>query len=101
MLSILMPLVSHFIGIIINLKYPKLDAENEAEVIKQSTSSFLSVMLGMVLIAITAIVITHIVGVLNSTLILFLATTLYIIINIILYLYITNKGTKKFNSITV
>ncbi len=101
MLSILMPLVSHFIGIIINLKYPKLDAENEAEVIKQSTSSFLSVMLGMILIGITAIVITHVVGVLSSTLILFLATILYIIINIILYLYLTNKGTKKFNSLTV
>ena len=49
-LSILIPLVSHFIGLITNLKYPKLDWENTAEVVKQSTSSFIAVMLGMFLL---------------------------------------------------
>ena len=46
-LSILIPLISHFVGLIVNLKYPKLDWENTAEVVKQSTSSFVSVMIGI------------------------------------------------------
>ena len=51
--SILLPLISETIGIIINLKYPKMDAKNDTEVVKQSMSSTVSVFTGMVIIGIT------------------------------------------------
>ena len=100
-LSILTPLVSHFIGIIVNLKFPKLDYENATEVVKQSASSFISVMIGMILFIISAIVITNIIGKINATLLLMLSMITYIIIDIILYLYLINKGVKDFNNLSV
>ena len=100
-ISILIPLISHFIGIIINLKYPKLDWENTAEVVKQSTSSFLSVMIGMVILVIIAIVLSKVVGTINSLLILLMFTGIFLLIDIILYLYLINKGTKEFDKLTI
>ena len=51
--SILIPLIAETIGIIINLKYPRMDAKNDTEVVKQSISSAISVFIGMILTGIT------------------------------------------------
>ena len=51
--SVLLPLVSETVGIIINLKYPRMDAKNDTEVVKQSLSSSISVFTGMGIIAVT------------------------------------------------
>ncbi|MBR3199239.1 MAG: hypothetical protein IKG27_04415 [Bacilli bacterium] len=100
-LSIILPLVSHFVGLIVNLKYPKLDAENSAEVVKQSMSSFVSVMIGMVLLLVTVAITIKIVGSINSVLILSIVTIVYMVIDIILYLYLINKGSKDFNNLSI
>jgi len=100
-LSILIPLVSHFIGLITNLKYPKLDWENTAEVVKQSTSSFISVMIGMLLMMISIVIIISILGKINSTLVLVIFTGIYCIINILLYMYLTTKGVNKIKKLSV
>ena len=101
LLSILMPLVSHFIGIIMNLKYPKLDFENSAEVVKQSTSSFLSVMVGMLLLITSVIIVTKLIEFISSLLILLIFLGIYIIIDIILYTYLTKVSVKEFNKLTI
>ena len=100
-LSILLPLVSHFVGIIVNLKFPKLDWENATEIVKQSFSSFLSVMIGMVLLVINFTIISNIVGEINSTILLVIITAIYILIDILLYLYLATKGSKDFNKLSV
>lgn len=100
-LSILIPLISHFIGLIINLKYPKLDFENSAEVVKQSTSSFISVMMGMIFLIISIVIFTNIIGKINATILLLIATIIYLLIDIILYLYLTKKGVKEFNNLSI
>ncbi len=100
-LSILIPLVSHFIGLIVNLKYPNLNWENSAEVVKQSTSSFISVMLGMALFVLTSMVIFNVIGKISGTLLLIIVTTTYILIDIILYLYLLRRGTVDFNNLTI
>ena len=51
--SILFPLTAETMGIIINLKYPRMDAKNDTEVVKQSISSSISVFAGMAIIGIT------------------------------------------------
>ena len=51
--SIIIPLTAETMGIIINLKYPRMDAKNDTEVVKQSMSSAISVFLGMGIISIT------------------------------------------------
>lgn len=101
LLSILMPLVSHFIGLIINLKYPNLDFENSAEVVKQSTSSFLSVMLGMLLLIFSVIIVTKLIEIISSIYILLIFLVLYIIIDIILYTYLINVSVKEFNKLSI
>ena len=85
-LSLLAPLISHFVGLIINLKFPKLDAENAAEVVKQSTSSFLAVMIGMVLVVLSVAFTMKLAGEISSTLILLLIFIFYLISIFILYL---------------
>lgn len=100
-LSVLIPLVSHFIGLIINLKYPNLNWENSAEVVKQSTSSFVSVMIGMVLLMLSSIAIFSIIGKISSTLILIISTIIYILINSILYVYLLRIGIKDYNKLTI
>ena len=99
-LSIVMPLISHFIGILINLKYPKLDAESSAEVVKQSTSSLVSVMIGMALMFfnIGLIIVSMIIG-LNNILVLSLMVVKFTIFDLLLYLLLNKWGTKKFNSL--
>ena len=99
-LSVLMPLVSHFIGILINLEYPKLDAQNSTEVVKQSTSSMLSVFIGMMILVANIPFVLGLLKFTSSTLFLFIAVIIYAIIDVILYLNLCNKGVKKFNSLT-
>ncbi len=99
--SILIPLVSHFIGLIVNLKYPKLNWENPAEVVKQSASSFISVMIGMVLLIITVGIIVNLIGNINTSLLLSIITIIYIIIDFLLYLYLIKKGVKDFNNLCI
>ena len=100
-LSIIMPLVSHFIGIIVNLRHPKLDFENSTEVVKQSASSFISVMIGMILIFISLTIMFKLVGVISSTLILLIFTITYLLIDIVLYIYLVNYGVKYFNKLNI
>ena len=100
-LTILIPLVSHFIGLIINLKYPKLDAENSTEIVKQSMSSFISVMIGVLLLILSYLIISNLIGLFTPTNILIITILIYLIINIILYLILSNYGVKKFNQLSV
>jgi ABC-2 type transport system permease protein len=101
LLSILAPLVSHFIGLIVNLKYPKLDAENSTEVVKQSASSLVSVTIGMALMIISFIIITNFIGSVSPLLILGLCIIAFLLIDILLYIFLTTWGVKKFNKLSI
>lgn len=99
-LTVLMPLVSHFTGLIINLKFPKLEYDSPTEVVKQSVSAFAAVMLDFI------ILIALVYGLMklmdhSVLLILSLLTLLFAIIDIILYIYLAKRGTKIFNELTV
>ena len=99
-LAIVMPLISHFIGILINLKYPKLDAESSAEVVKQSTSSLVSVMIGMgIMFFDIAIIVVSMIFNINPKIVLLAMTLKFLVIDSILYLILNKWGTKKFNSL--
>ncbi len=100
-LSVIIPLVSHFIGIIVNLKYPKLNAESSTEVVKQSASSFISVMLGMILLMINFIAILKVEKYVSSFLIILICTIVYIVIDLILYIYLAKKSVKDFNALSI
>ena len=101
-LSFILPLVSELIGIIMNLKYPKLDATNPTEVVKQSMSSMLSVFIGMGLIAATLFILIKLLAQnLNTNLILLIFTGIYSLISIILLYLLEKNSSKQFNSLDI
>ena len=101
LLSIILPLVSHFIGLIVNLKFPKLDAESSTEIVKQSISSFISVMIGMLLLLGNIMLIVKVFKSYNAILVLIIFTCVYLIIDVILYIYLSSQGIKDFNNLTI
>ncbi len=100
--SIILPLVSETIGILVNLKYPKMDAENDTEVVKQSMSSMISVFIGIALSFITIFVLVMLLNVgISSTLVLTLSNLFYIISFSLLFIYLNKYGNRIFNRINV
>ena len=98
--SIILPLVSEMIGIIVNLKYPKMDAQNDTEVVKQSMSSFISVFGGMVLLGLTIYLLYRLVQMnIQLDLIILYSLTFYTAVYLILMVYLKKRSIKKFNSI--
>ena len=53
--SIVLPIVAEVIGIIVNINHPKMDAENDTEVVKQSSSSMISVFAGFGMLGLTVL----------------------------------------------
>ena len=100
--SIILPLVSETLGILINLKYPKMDAENDTEVVKQSMSSTVAVFTGMIIIGLTVYILYKCLSYnIFPDLIILYGLIVYTIICLLLLIYLNKKGTKEFNSINV
>ena len=95
-----MPIVSSLIGITVNLKYPKLDATNDTEVVKQSLSSMVSVFIGFGLVGITGILIMKMIDFnINNYIIILLINILYSIICFGLWIYLKKTCDKSINNI--
>ena len=99
MISISLPLIAELVGIICNLKYPKMDAENDTEVVKQSMSSFVAVMFGFILMGITNGLSFGLAKLVSVRLSLFICLIVSVMVCALLMLYLNNKGTKLFNNI--
>lgn len=100
--SIILPLVAELIGIIVNINHPKMDAENDTEVVKQSSSSMISVFAGFGMLGLTVLGIIGLVNFgLESYLILLIFLAIYSLICLLLLIYLKTKGTKNFEAINV
>jgi ABC-2 type transport system permease protein len=99
--SIVLPFVAELIGIIVNLKYPKMDANNDTEVVKQSTSSAVAVFAGMFLAGITIFGLFYFVTNIPVSLIVALGLSFYTLLFALLMLYLKHKGVEDFESINV
>lgn len=100
--SILLPLVSETIGIIINLKYPKMNATNDTEIVKQSLSSNIAVFIGMGMSGITVFLLFNAIeyGLSNNNIML-LFLSAYAIIYAGLLLILRKISEKCFDNITI
>ena len=100
--SIILPLLSETIGIIVNLKFPKMDASNDTEVVKQSMSSSISVFTGMGLIGITMFgIFKAISSNIQIDLIIAIILVIYIFLYAVLWGYLKKTSVKRFNEINV
>ena len=100
--SVLFPLVTELIGIIVNLKYPKVDASNDTEIVKQSMSSFVSTLIGMGLLGISVVALFSLLGSgLNNNLIILIFIGVYGFFCLGLWLILNKICDKYFNNINV
>ena len=100
--AIIIPLVAETIGILANLKYPKMEFENDTEVVKQSFSTTIAVFIGMFLTGLSIyLLIQGVISNINIDLILFLGLLFYTLVFIVLMIYMNKKSVKEFNEITV
>ncbi len=100
--SIIVPIFAETIGIVINLKYPKLDAINDAEVVKQSMSSSVAVFLGLGLSGLSVFGLVQGISMgLGIVPVMAIAVGVYALLDIALYLYLKRNSQKKFNEINV
>lgn len=91
--------ISANIGLIINLKYPKMNAMNDTEVVKQSMSSMISVFIGMGLFFGSILSIIFLQDYININLLLLLHGILIIVISIILYIILIKWGSREYRKI--
>ena len=96
--SIVVPTFSAILGLIINLKHPKLDASSDTEIVKQSMSSFISVSLGL-FIGMVIVAITIISGMKN--IVFLIEVLIFIIADLLLWQWLKNSGVKKFERLNV
>ena len=94
--AIVMPLVTELIGVFIDLKYPRFNAENDAEVVKQSPAVMVASFLGLGLTIVTISLTSILVFVMGQTLGLAIVTALYTVIFLILFWIIQNYGEQKY-----
>ena len=100
--SVLLPLIAETIGIIINLKYPRMDAQNDTEVVKQSMSSSISVFIGMIIIGITAFLLYKgLIANIPNNIINIIFITAYAIIYLGLIVLLHKTVDKNFDNIVV
>lgn len=100
--SVIMPMVAELMGIIVNLKYPKMDAKDDVEVVKQSMSSMIAVFTGMgaSIVMLSIISMAFLSG--NSATETIGAGLLFgvVVVGMLLF-YLKQKGVEEFNAIDV
>ena len=95
--SIIAPSIAAVFGLIINLKFPKMDASSDAEVVKQSMSSMVSVFGGMILAGVF-VALTFILAALGS-LGMLIEVILLAIILLVLWIILSLYGKKRYKQI--
>ena len=102
LVSFLLPLIAETIGIIVNLKYPRMDAKNDTEVVKQSMSSTLSVFIGMGIIGIDIFLLFKAIEAnISNTIIIAIFIVIHSIIYFGLYTFLRKICDKCFEEILV
>ena len=99
LVSIMVPTLTAIIGLLINLKHPKMDAASDTEVVKQSMSSMIFVMIGMVAGIVTAILMAAFYEIVNTLLVIELI--ILAIITLGLWLILKKYGQKRFKQISI
>ncbi len=99
--TVIMPTLIAIFGLIINLKYPKMDATSDAEVVKQSASSMVSVFGGMLIAILLILSVVLLSNITSCSLSVVLTTVLILVITIVLWNVLKKYGNKKIKKINI
>lgn len=101
LISILSIFINATIGLIVNLKYPKMNASNDTEIVKQSISSVISVFIGMFIVFISIVSAIYLNKYYSLDYILLINITVLLIIALISYILLIKWGEKEYKQINV
>lgn len=101
LISIFMVLFSSLIGLIINLKYPKLNANNDTEVVKQSMSSMIAVFMGMGTFVVSLLVIGYLSKFFEFSFIICAHFLLVLLVDAVLYYILIKYGVNDYKEISI
>lgn len=91
-----MPLVTELIGILINLKYPRFDADNDTVVVRQSASVMVATFLGLGMVLFTISLTFAIIFLVGQTAGLMMLDAIYVIVALFLYFAVAMRGDEKY-----
>ena len=100
-ISILIVLFNAVIGLLLNLKYPKLDAQTDTEVIKQSMSATISVFVGMGYAILSIILVSFFSVKTNNDIAYLIHIFVTLIISLLLYYRLIKNADKSIMNINV
>ncbi len=100
-LSLLMILFSGLVGLIVNLIYPKLNASNDTEVVKQSMSSMISVFIGIAVFILSMLGIVYFSKYLDINLLMLIHLSILLVLVICLYFVLMKFGVKAYKRLNV
>ena len=93
---IVTPLVTELIGILIDLKYARFDAESDTVVVKQSAGVMVSTFLGLGMVLVTISLEFVLVFVTGQTAGLLMMDAIFVIVSLFLYFAIATRGEEKY-----
>ena len=100
-LSVLSIFISSVVGLIINLKYPKLDASNDTEVVKQSMSSMISLFIGFIIFILSTLLLTYFTKWIGINILIYIHLLLFVILSLILYFILLKFGSLDYKKLSV
>ncbi len=87
-------------GVVVNLRFPRFDWVSETQVVKQSASVFVCMLVNIAIITVFAIFYTILLStVMSLTAFASICTALFVAISAVLYMYLCKKGTQKFSEL--
>lgn len=99
--AIAMPLVTELIGILINLKYPRFDADNDTVVVRQSASVMVATFLGLGMVLTTISLAFAMIFLAGQTAGLLIMDAIYVVVGLFLYFVIAMRGEEKYMKLSV
>ena len=93
---IVTPLVTELIGILIDLKYARFDAESDTVVVKQSAGVMVSTFLGLGMVLVTISLAFVLVFIAGQTAGLLMMDAIFVIVSLFLYFVIVTRGEEKY-----
>ncbi|MBR2641201.1 hypothetical protein IKD49_01935 [Candidatus Saccharibacteria bacterium] len=93
---IALPLVTELIGILINLKYPRFNADNDTVVVRQSASVMVATFIGLGMVLVTISLTFATVFLTGQIVGLAIMDAVYVIVALFLYFAISMRGDEKY-----
>ena len=101
LLGLIVPTLTAIIGLLVNLKYPKLNFSSDTEVVKQSLSSMISIFTGMGLAIISIFGIGYFSENYPLTNLMLIHVLLLMVITFILYKLLMKIGPKEYRKLSI